>query len=183
MYQELLQPKRGKMSDLLVIILLIALIFVVEPLAVALNTVSNIGAIIVQVCFVAFIIYFCLWFYKNRLRSFRITLITDNSDELGELEKLPEGFSEYENGSLFVESLVGLTGGYVAMIHKSEIISFSEYNKLSENKIHGAIRLNAVINKNDSELKTYELNFNQDGKKYRLLFQASEKLAKQLKTA
>ena len=92
MYQELIEPKRGKLSDALIIIICVVLIFVLETAAVALRQIAKLPVMIFQFLFVAGLIYFCIWYYKNRLRSVRITFFTDDSGRFGELLTVPDGF-------------------------------------------------------------------------------------------
>lgn len=174
MYQELIEPKRGKLSDALVIIICVVLIFVLESIAVALKQIAELPVMIFQFFFVGGLIYFCIWYYKNRLRSVRLTLFTDDGERFGELSAVPDGFSEFENGSLLVETLVGATGSFVAMIHKGEMLKLYKEDKTdTQNKAFKATVLNAC---GPARLPVYCLRFEQDKKRYLLKFQPSEAL-------
>lgn len=175
MYQELIEPKRGKLSDALIIIICVVLIFVLETAAVALRQIAKLPVMIFQFLFVAGLIYFCIWYYKNRLRSVRITLFTDDSGRFGELLSVPDGFSEFENGSLLVETLVGATGSYVAMIHPTEMLELYKEDKTDAQKRKA--RATVLNTTGIAKTQVYCLRFEQDKKQYLLKFQPSEKLA------
>lgn len=175
MYQELIEPKRGKLSDALIIIICVVLIFVLETAAVALRQIAKLPVMIFQFLFVAGLIYFCIWYYKNRLRSVRITFFTDDSGRFGELLTVPDGFFEFENGSLLVETLVGTTGSYAAMIHSTEMLELYKEDKTDAQKKKA--RATVLNTTGIANTQVYCLRFEQDKKQYLLKFQPSEKLA------
>lgn len=176
MYQEILSAKGSKISDTAMLILCIMLVLILEVVAVSLRNVAKVPVMLFQAAFVVGVIWFCIYYYKRRLLSIRYTLFTDKSNILGELCEKPEGFEEYENGSLLVENLMNPPGTFIAEIHLSEMKAYFSHGEEAERKGH--IVLNATML---SKKTACLLVFEQDGHKFMLRFHPSKELERAIK--
>lgn len=172
MYRETLEPHRGKMSDTAVIFLCLAVIFVFEP-AMVLSGFGQAVKTVGQSVLVAMLVFFCIWFYRKRLRSLRYTFITDDADKFGELEELPESYRELEAGTLLAENTVGMgQGSYLAVVAPSEMKAFFGRGESFEIP-RGAAVVNATLGK---KADACALVYEQDGKAHVLYMSPGREL-------
>ncbi|MBQ9949827.1 MAG: hypothetical protein IJO93_03795 [Clostridia bacterium] len=174
MYRESVEPKKGRLSNGLLIIIAAVLIFAGQPLLVALSKAAPVYAAVFQSVFVLSLIAFCIWFYKKRLRSVTCTYITQNSELFPDLQTLPESFSQLPEGTLLVEiSPGGIDGNYLAVVKESDMKAFFGKGESFELPPH-TMRLNgALCSKKDA----CALLFEQDEQSFVLYFNPSEALA------
>ena len=178
MYREQIDPQRGKLSDTATVLLCLVVIFVFEPAMVLSGfpqTVKTIG----QSVLVALLVYFCIWFYRKRLRSVRYTLITDNSKKFNELEELPKSYKDLEIGTFLAETIVGMgEGNFLAAVSPSEMREF--YGRGESVVIpKGASVINATLGKKENACA---LLYEQDGRQFVLYISPSEELENELST-
>lgn len=176
MYREVLEPRRGRLSDTAVVLICVAVIVVFEP-AMVLSGFPQVIKTVGQSVLVAAIVAFCLWFYRRRLRSFRYTLITDNTERFGETENLPSAWRELPAGTFLCETLVGMGAGtFLSVVKPGEIRGFfgrGEAFVLPDK----AKTVSATLDRREY---TCVLLYEQDEKKYALYFSPGEALEKEL---
>lgn len=102
--------------------------------------------------------------------------VDGSKSENFKLQEKPAGFDDFENGSLLVENLLGYSGDFVAMIHKSEMIKLYEP---SEQVAQGKYKkVNATVLSKKTACK---LLFEQENTQYLLYFSPSDPLKSVLK--
>ena len=175
-YRETIEPKRGKLNDLAVIMIAFVIILTFEPAMVFANlpqAAKTVGQSIMVIAIVAF----CLWFYKKRLCSYRYTFLTDREDVFGELCEKPASFAELSDGTLLIESVVGDgKGTYLVVAAPEEMRAFYTSGENYELPEH-TIRIKGTLAKKENACV---LVYEQEGRTYAVYFSPGKELQTQL---